>query len=58
MDIVTGKVYQNLEIAKEDLRAKGVPEKEIDNRLIQGSMPTLRKLRKMIRAQRKRESRP
>jgi len=49
MDTNTGKIYSDIVRAFADLRAKGVPEKEIENRLIQGTKPTLRKLRKMIR---------
>jgi hypothetical protein len=49
MDTSTGKIYPNRERAEADLRSKGVPEKEINNRLIQGTKPTLRKLRKIIR---------
>jgi hypothetical protein len=58
MDIGTGKIYPDRETAEEDMRAKGVPEKEINKRLIQGTRPTLRKLRKLIRSQWKREPRP
>ena len=55
MDTDTGKIYHDVESAKFDLRLKGVPEEEIDSRLIQAARPVLRKLRKMILAQQKRE---
>ena len=55
MDIKTGKIYPDFDTAKAKLQKDGVPEREIEDRLIQGTKHTLRKLRKMIRAQEKRE---
>jgi hypothetical protein len=56
MDTDTGKIYKDMESAFADMRAKGIPEKEAKKRLIYGTMPTLRKLRKMIRKQMRRET--
>jgi hypothetical protein len=47
MDTGTGRIYPN----KEDAMKAGVPEK----RLVQGSMPSLRKMKKMIQKQMRRE---
>lgn len=55
MDTDTGRIYPTQREAEADLREKGIPEKEIYRRLITGHPLTLRKLKKLILAQRKRE---
>ena len=58
MDTKTGQIYPDRKTALNDLIGKGVPKKQAERRIIEGSMPTLRKLRKMIRKQIEREARP
>lgn len=55
MDTETGKIYPDIETAKDDLRKLGVPEDKIDDRLIQGTKSTLRKIRKVLKKQWDRE---
>ena len=57
MDIKTGLIYPSLDEAERDLRLRGVPEGAIRARLITGTKPTLRKLRKMIRKQHAKQAR-
>lgn len=51
MDTRTGEIFRDKQAALDALNIRGVKPKEAEKRLVQGTRPTLRKLRKMIRKQ-------
>ena len=55
MDTKTGQIYPNEETAIKDLLSKNVPKEEIKERIITGTMRDLRKMRKKIHKQLRRE---
>jgi hypothetical protein len=52
----TGQIYPSKDEGLKDLMAKGVPEQQIQGRLVFGTMKDLRKLRKRLRKQLRREA--
>ena len=56
MDTRTGQIYPSKDEGLKDLMAKGVAKPEAEKRLVTGSLPSLRKLRKQIRKQLRREA--
>lgn len=56
MDTRTGQIYSSKDIALEDLATKGVSRVQADKRLVTGSLPSLRKLRKLIHKQLRRQA--
>jgi hypothetical protein len=56
MDTRTGQIYPSRDEALQDLLSKGVSKPKADARLVTGTYVTLRKLRKAIHKQLRREA--
>ena len=56
MDTRTGQIYPSKDAGMKDLIAKGVAKADAERRLVTGPLPSLRKLRKRIHKQMRREA--
>jgi len=56
MDTRTGQIYPSKDEGVRDLASKGIPKAEAEKRLVTGTMRSLRKLRKQIHKQLRREA--